>query len=114
MPLIAGGGSGSQKPGCVSFKRRVENGESFATLAILYSEDPGRHANGGEMDYVGRAMLDQAFATEAFNGKWDQVSKVVKSEFGYPTLSSYSIAVARKLNVAISLSVPRDPKSQRS
>ncbi len=65
------------------FKRRVENGENFATLAVLYSEDPGSARNGGEMDYVGRAMLDPAFATEAFNLKVGTVSKVVKSEFGY-------------------------------
>jgi len=65
------------------FKKRVENGENFATLAIMYSEDPGSSRNGGEMDYVGRAMLDPAFATEAFNLKPNQVSKVVKSEFGY-------------------------------
>lgn len=65
------------------FKRRVEGGESFSALAILYSEDPGSARNGGEMDYVGRAMLDPAFATEAFNLKVNQVSKVVKSEFGY-------------------------------
>ncbi len=65
------------------FKKRVENGDNFATLAIMYSEDPGSARNGGEMDYMGRAMLDQAFATEAFNLKPNQVSKVVKSEFGY-------------------------------
>jgi peptidyl-prolyl cis-trans isomerase SurA len=65
------------------FKRRVEGGESFSALAIMYSEDPGSARNGGEMDYVGRAMLDPAFATEAFNLKVNQVSKVVKSEFGY-------------------------------
>jgi peptidyl-prolyl cis-trans isomerase SurA len=65
------------------FKKRVENGDNFATLAIMYSEDPGSARNGGEMDYVGRAMLDPAFATEAFNLKPNQISKVVKSEFGY-------------------------------
>ena len=65
------------------FKRRVESGENFATLAVLYSEDPGSARNGGEMDYVGRAMLDPAFATEAFNLKVGAVSKVVRSEFGY-------------------------------
>ena len=65
------------------FKRRVENGENFATLAVLYSEDPGSARNGGEMDYVGRAQLDPAFATEAFNLKVGTVSKVVRSEFGY-------------------------------
>jgi len=65
------------------FKKRVEKGDNFAALAVLYSEDPGSARNGGEMDYVGRAMLDPAFATEAFNLKPGQVSKVVKSEFGY-------------------------------
>jgi peptidyl-prolyl cis-trans isomerase SurA len=65
------------------FKRRVEAGENFATLAVMYSEDPGSARNGGEMDYVGRGMLDPAFATEAFNLKVGTVSKVVKSEYGY-------------------------------
>ena len=65
------------------FKKRVENGDNFATLAIMSSEDPGSARNGGEMDYVGRAMLDQAFATEAFSLKPNQISKVVKSEYGY-------------------------------
>lgn len=65
------------------FKKRIENGDNFAALAVLYSEDPGSARNGGEMDYVGRALLDPAFATEAFSLKAGQVSKVVKSEFGY-------------------------------
>jgi peptidyl-prolyl cis-trans isomerase SurA len=65
------------------FKKRIENGDNFAALAVLYSEDPGSARNGGEMDYIGRAMLDPTFATEAFSLKPGQVSKVVKSEFGY-------------------------------
>jgi peptidyl-prolyl cis-trans isomerase SurA len=65
------------------FKKRIDNGDNFATLAIMYSEDPGSARNGGEMDYVGRAMLDATFATEAFNLKPNQISKVVRSEFGY-------------------------------
>ncbi len=65
------------------FKKRVENGDSFSALAVLYSEDPGSARNGGEMDYVGKAMLDPAFATEAFSLKPGQVSKVVRSEYGY-------------------------------
>jgi len=65
------------------FKKRVENGDSFSALAVLYSEDPGSARNGGEMDYVGKGMLDPAFGTEAFNLKPGQVSKVVRSEYGY-------------------------------
>lgn len=64
-------------------KHRIENGESFAPLAVIYSEDPGSAKNGGEMDYVGRGQLDPAFAAAAFNLKGDKISNVVKSEFGY-------------------------------
>ena len=64
---------------------RVTKGEtSFATLARLYSEDPGTARNGGELGYTGRSVLDQNFATVAF-GLTDpkKVSKIVESEFGY-------------------------------
>ena len=68
-----------------SFTERVTNGETtFATLARLYSEDPGTARRGGELDYVGRGLLDPAFATVAFNlTDPKKISKIVESEFGY-------------------------------
>ena len=55
---------------------RVTNGGmSFSTLAILYSEDPGTSRQGGEMDYVGRGVLDLTDPKK--------VSKVVESEYGF-------------------------------
>lgn len=68
-----------------SYTDRINKGEtSFATLARLYSEDPGSARRGGEMDYVGRGMLDQAFANVAFNlTDPKRISKIVESEFGY-------------------------------
>ena len=68
-----------------SFTDRVNKGEtSFATLARLYSEDPGSARMGGGMDYVGRGMLDPAFANVAFNlTDPKKISKIVESEFGY-------------------------------
>lgn len=63
-------------------KRRVEEGSSFATLAIMYSEAPESRF-GGEIGYLGRAQLDPAYAAAAFNLRDDRVSNVVKSEFGY-------------------------------
>lgn len=64
---------------------RVNKGESsFATLARLYSEDPGTARRGGELDYTGRAPLDPAFAAVAFNLTDPKtVSKIVESEFGF-------------------------------
>ena len=67
------------------YTERVNSGEtSFATLARLYSEDPGSARQGGEMDYVGRGMLDPAFAAVAFNlTDPKKISKIVESEYGY-------------------------------
>lgn len=64
---------------------RVNKGTtSFATLARLYSEDPGSARQGGEMPYMGRAELDPAFSTVAFSlTDPKRVSKIVQSEFGY-------------------------------
>ncbi|WP_163712052.1 peptidylprolyl isomerase [Mangrovibacterium lignilyticum] len=64
------------------FKKRIEDGENFATLAVLYSEGPSA-PNGGELGYMGRAQLDPTYAAVAFNLRGDRVSNVVKSEFGY-------------------------------
>ena len=68
-----------------SYTDRVNKGEtSFSTLARLYSEDPGSSRMGGEMDYVGRGILDPAFAAVAFNlTDPTKVSKIVESEFGF-------------------------------
>lgn len=67
------------------YAERVTSGTaSFGTLARLYSEDPGSARQGGEMDYVGRGMLDPAFASVAFSlSDPKKVSKVVESEYGY-------------------------------
>lgn len=64
------------------FKKRVDSGDNFATLAILYSEGPSAK-DGGEIGYLGRAQLDPAYAAVAFNLKMGKASGVVKSEFGY-------------------------------
>lgn len=69
-----------------NYTDRVIKGEtSFSTLARLYSEDPGTARLGGEFDdYVGRGLLDPAFAAVAFNlTDPKKISKIVETEFGY-------------------------------
>lgn len=67
------------------YTERVTNGgTTFATLARLYSEDPGTARQGGELGFTGRGMLDPAFAAVAFNlTDPKKISKIVESEFGY-------------------------------
>jgi peptidyl-prolyl cis-trans isomerase SurA len=63
-------------------KKRIEDGSSFATMAVLYSED-GSAKDGGVIGYLGRAELDPTYAAAAFNLKDDKISNVVHSAFGY-------------------------------
>ncbi len=65
-------------------RERILNGESFATLAILYSEDPGSATKGGELGFVGRNDLVPEFASVAFNlTSPEDVSRIVETEFGF-------------------------------
>jgi peptidyl-prolyl cis-trans isomerase SurA len=65
------------------FKDRITKGESFATLAVLYSEDPGSATRGGELGFVSRGDLVPEFSAVAFNLKEGEVSKIVKTDYGY-------------------------------
>ena len=68
-----------------NFTQRINSGETtFATLARLYSEDTESARQGGELGYMGRGLLDPAFASVAFNlTDPKKVSKIVESDFGY-------------------------------
>ncbi len=82
QPQISLGEENSVKARLRELKKRIEDGASFATMAVLYSED-GSAKDGGVIGYKGRAELDPAYAAAAFNLKGDKISNVVKSEFGY-------------------------------
>lgn len=68
-----------------NYTERVTNGTtSFATLARMYSEDPGSARQGGELGFMGRGVLDPTFASVAFNlTDPNKISKIVETEFGY-------------------------------
>ncbi|MGI6220017.1 MAG: peptidylprolyl isomerase [Bacteroidaceae bacterium] len=66
------------------YTERINNGMSFSSLAILYSEDPESARRGGETGLIPRAALDPAFASVAFALQdTKKVSQIVQSEFGY-------------------------------
>lgn len=68
------------------FRDRIIKGESFATLAVLYSEDPGSASRGGELGYTPRTKLVPEFANAAFNLKPNKISKIIETEYGYHIL----------------------------
>lgn len=67
----------------LDLRKRIVEGENFATLAILYSEDPGSASRGGDLGFQGKAELDKDFAKVAFSLKKNQVSPIVETQFGY-------------------------------
>jgi peptidyl-prolyl cis-trans isomerase SurA len=66
----------------LELRRRVQEGEDFGTLAVLYSEAP-EAARRGELDFMMKNQLDKAYADAAWSLKPGQVSKIVESSFGY-------------------------------
>ena len=66
-----------------AFRKRVLNGEDFKVLAALYSDDPGSANNGGEIGFVSRGTFVPEFEKVAFRLKKDEVSEIVKTNFGY-------------------------------
>jgi peptidyl-prolyl cis-trans isomerase SurA len=67
----------------LDLRSRIINGESFSTLAILYSEDPGSAPRGGELGYNTRGELAKPYAEAAWSLKPGVVSKIVETEFGF-------------------------------
>ncbi len=65
------------------FRNRVLAGEDFATLAVMYSEDPGSALKGGEIGFVNRGELYPEFETAAFSLKLGEVSPIIKTKAGY-------------------------------
>ena len=66
-----------------SLKERIENGSSFSSMAILYSEDPGSNKKGGEYKAIQRGVFVKEFEAVAFNLKKGEISDPFKTEFGY-------------------------------
>ncbi|HOE05820.1 MAG TPA: peptidylprolyl isomerase, partial [Bacteroidales bacterium] len=68
-------------------RERILKGDKFNTMAVLYSQDPGSAAKGGELGFVSRTDLVPEFAEVAFSlTSPDEVSRIVETEFGYHIL----------------------------
>lgn len=61
----------------------VENGMDFDIQAGIYSQDPGSRDKGGDLGVMDREQLDPDFSLAAFKLKDGEISKVVKSSYGY-------------------------------
>ncbi len=62
---------------------RLRRGESFDSLALQYSKDPGSREKGGDLGFVSRGQLVPEFEQVAFALQPKEISTIVKTQFGY-------------------------------
>lgn len=68
------------------FRDRILKGESFSTIAVLYSEDPGSMSKGGELGFFSRGDMFPEFEAAAFSLRPGEVSPITKTKAGYHIL----------------------------
>nr|WP_196909636.1 MULTISPECIES: peptidylprolyl isomerase [unclassified Aquimarina] len=61
----------------------VENGSSFATKAVLYSQDPGSKSTGGKYTLDRKTNFAKEFKDVAFSLQEGEVSEPFKTDFGW-------------------------------
>jgi len=69
-----------------ALRLRIKGGEDFATLARLYSQDPGSAADGGDLGFFDRTVMTKDFTAMAFKLKAGEMSPVFETEFGFHIL----------------------------
>jgi peptidyl-prolyl cis-trans isomerase SurA len=67
----------------LSLRERVINGEKFATLARIYSEDPGSARRGGELGMASKSIFWPAFSDAAMALRPGVISQIVETPDGF-------------------------------
>ena len=67
----------------LEIRERIMAGEKFATLARIYSEDPGSARRGGELGMASKSIFWPAFSDAAMALKPGIISQIVETPDGY-------------------------------
>lgn len=90
----------------MDIRKRAMKGEDFGELAVRYSEDPSakdtkatadmpaRQGNHGDLGYFSVFDMVYPFETGAYNTKEGEISKPVRSDFGYHIIKVQSVTDA--------------------
>ena len=65
------------------YRQRVLRGESMASIAKLYSEDPGSASNGGQYDGIVKGVMVPEFEKVAYSLKPGDISEVFETQYGF-------------------------------
>ncbi len=65
------------------FKKEIEEGSSFSTKAVLYSQDPGSRSNGGFYKMNRKTAFVKEFKDVAFSLAEGEISAPFQTDFGF-------------------------------
>lgn len=71
---------------------RLMKGEIFEELAMTLSEDPGSGKNGGSLGVFGKGQMVPEFEKAAFALKVNEISKPIRTDYGWHIIRCDSIA----------------------
>jgi len=83
----------------------VDNDASFATKAVLYSQDPGSSKDGGRMVITRKDGLDKDFKDTAFSLQEGEVSEPFESQFGFHIIKVDKV-IGQNLEIRHILMIP--------
>jgi peptidyl-prolyl cis-trans isomerase D len=75
--------------------KQVKGGTNFAELAKANSEDPGSKDKGGDLDWVVKGQTVPEFETALFALKPNEISGVVKTQYGFHIIQALEKEQAR-------------------
>jgi peptidyl-prolyl cis-trans isomerase D len=67
----------------LEIKQELDQGQSFADLAMDYSEDPASADSGGNLGWFGKGAMVPEFEQAAFSMKPGEVSDPIQTQFGW-------------------------------
>jgi len=70
----------------IDIKKRIDEGESFEELAIIYSDDLGSGRAGGDLGWASRGSYVAEFEAAAFSLETNEFSPITETQYGYHLL----------------------------
>ncbi|WP_026706320.1 peptidylprolyl isomerase [Flavobacterium soli] len=67
----------------VDLRKKAASGEDFGNLAAQFSEDPSAKENKGDLGYFSAFRMVYAFESGAYKTKKGEISKPIRTRFGY-------------------------------
>lgn len=96
-------------------RKKALSGQKFDSLAVQFSEDPSAKDNKGDLGYFTAFRMVYPFETAAYNTSFGEISKIIRTRFGYHILKVNDIRDNRgEITVAhIMILNPKDDEVEK-